>query len=277
MTEAAPAAGGNGGTPPAGNDNWFTGLPPEDLSYVQNRGYDKLPVKEVALQAMKAHREAEKLIGVPPNQLLHMPRDAADADGWARFDNRVGVPQDGKYDYSGVKFSDGTEIEPDFANALSTAFKANHVPKDAAKSILSEVVKIMDGSEAAEQKAAAELLDVNRQELKAQWGPRFTPNMLMAKNVVNQLGLPPEFVNQLEKAQGYVKTMETLVSLAHKIGEDQFISGGSGGDDSHVYSKESAKATLAAKQSDAEWSRKLFAGDAAVLREFNMLTSLVAG
>lgn len=266
MTDTAPAPA------PAPAANWLEGVPAEDLTYAQNRGYDKLQPKEALLQSMKSHREAEKLIGVPPNQILHMPKDAADADGWLRFDNRVGVPADGKYDYSGVKFTDGTELDAAFTTAINTVFKSVHVPKDAAKAVVQEVVKLMDSSDAIEKQAAADLLDVNRQELKAQWGPRFTPNMLMAKNVVNQLQLPPEFISQLEKAAGYVKTMETLVGLAHKIGEDQFIQGGPNGD--QVYSKESAKATLEAKQADKDWVKKLFAGDAAVNKEFNMLTNM---
>jgi hypothetical protein len=35
------------------------------LGYLQNRGWDKVDAKTAAINAGKAHREAEKLIGAP--------------------------------------------------------------------------------------------------------------------------------------------------------------------------------------------------------------------
>src|SRR5690348_6393637 len=53
----------------AGTKVWFDGADAETVGHIQNRGLDKLPANEAALAAIKAHREAEKHLGVRADQI----------------------------------------------------------------------------------------------------------------------------------------------------------------------------------------------------------------
>jgi hypothetical protein len=49
----------------------------------------------------KAHREAEKLIGAPASEMIRIPKDPNDAEGWRQVRSRLGVPADEKgYDFA---------------------------------------------------------------------------------------------------------------------------------------------------------------------------------
>ena len=48
------------------------------MGFLQQRGWDTKPANEVVFQAIKSYREAAAHIGVPPDQILRMPKDAAD-------------------------------------------------------------------------------------------------------------------------------------------------------------------------------------------------------
>ena len=115
---AAAAAAGNGAT--GGNPPWYgTNADPVLVGHLQNRGWDKLEPTSAALAAAKAHSEAEKLIGGRAEDRVVWPKDAADAEGWNRVNGRLGVPSDTKeYDFSSVKFADGSPVDDEFANVL---------------------------------------------------------------------------------------------------------------------------------------------------------------
>lgn len=261
-------------TPPA-TGNWFDGITGDDLAYIQNRGLDKMDQKTAFMNTMKGHREAEAKLGIPSQLVFRLPKDAADAEGWTRFDNQFNVPADGKYDFSSVKFADGSAVEDqELIGALSTALKSNHVSKDAAGPVLKAIVDYMDKSETGEGVERQAKIDAERMELKATWGARFTPNMLIAQNVAKTLGLTPEFINNVEKDIGYVKTMDTLIQLAQALGEDQFIPTTATGD--VAYSPDQAQQLLDEKQRDPAWVKKLNDGDSTVVREFHNLTQLIA-
>src|SRR5258708_6406048 len=116
IDEPAPPAGTPpAGTPPASDKPWHDGLAAEDVGYFQNRGWDKVDAKTAAINAAKAHREAEKLIGAPADKIIRLPNDPNDAEAWRQVRLRLGAPKDAKeYDFSTVKFADGTDLDEPF-------------------------------------------------------------------------------------------------------------------------------------------------------------------
>lgn len=261
----------------AGAKPWYDGVVTgEDLGHFQNRGYDKMTPAQAALAASKAHREAEKHLGVPADQLLRMPKDAADAEGWARVNARFGVPATAaEYDFSSVKFADGSALDAPFVEALAPALIAANVPKDKAAEIAKAVAGFLDKSEAADAAENTSKLAADREALKINWGSNVEANMLVAKQAAAALNVTPEQIAALEKVVGYSKVMEMFRNIGTKIGEDTFVTnkapGGSG-----VMSAEQAEATLAEKQADGAWVTKLNAGDVTTVKEFHNLTTLVS-
>jgi hypothetical protein len=55
-------------------DAWHTGLDSELIGHATNRGWDKLDGKAAAQAALKAHRDAERHLGVPAEQVLRLRR-----------------------------------------------------------------------------------------------------------------------------------------------------------------------------------------------------------
>src|ERR1700721_4362885 len=84
-------------TPPPSPQPWHAGkVDAEVLGHMQNHGWHDKSPEEVALAAVKSHREAQKVIGVPPDRVLKIPVDAGDKAGWDKIHQRLGVPKEAK-------------------------------------------------------------------------------------------------------------------------------------------------------------------------------------
>lgn len=269
--------------------SWFAGITPEAAGfsnadpnvakaefagYMTNRGYDKKDAASAFADAMKAHREAEKHLGAPADQLLRMPKDANDAEGNARLAARLGVPADGKYDFANVKLAGDKPLPTSLTDALAPALASARVGKDAAPEVAKAVAKYLDSQEGAAAADKAAALAADREALKINWGSNVEANLLVAKGAATALGITPEQIAALEGVVGYGKVMEMFRNIGSKIGEDTFVKnaapGGTG-----VMSGEQAEATLTEKLRDNDWATKLSAGDTTVQKEFNSLTTLV--
>ncbi len=258
---------------------WYdgAGLQAEEVGYFQNRGWDKLDAKSAAVAAARAHREAEKLIGAPANEILRMPKDANDAEGWKRVNDRLGVPAEAKdYDFSSVKKADGSDIDATLADKLRPVLQAARVSKDTAPTVLKAIVDTLGEGDKTAADAAAMKLAAERDALKTDWNQNLEQNMLVVKQTAKTLNIDPEAIGALEKVVGYSKVMQMMLKVGQAMGEDKFIMAqNNGGQGSGYVSKEQAQATLDQKMNDKVWTDKLTAGDVSALREFDTLTRVI--
>src|SRR5712691_5287053 len=66
---------------------WFDGLAEPVRAHITNRGHDKEDAPTAAAKLAEAHFAAQRLIGVPPEQVVRLPKDGADpayADAYKR-------------------------------------------------------------------------------------------------------------------------------------------------------------------------------------------------
>lgn len=256
---------------PAGN--WFDGLAPEDMSYITNRGLEKGDARTAFVNAMTAHKQAEQLIGVPPNELLRLPKDLNDAAGWLKVHERLGVPKEAKdYDLSSVKMPDGKDIDASFADALKASLLSANVSKDKAAVIAKSLVDVAAKADTSASDAKLAALNTEREALKIDWGPNSIPNLTICKNTVKTLGLDETVISTLENSVGYAKTMQAILKIGRAMGEDKFVQGGGNGDT--PMDGTSAKEMLDTKMGDTAWVARFNAGDATALKEFDTLTRL---
>ena len=260
MTDETPASGtpaGNGATP------WYgASADPAFVGHLQNRGWDKLEPSAAAIAAATAHREAEKLIGGRAEDRLVMPKDAGDAEGWDRFNARIGVPKDVKeYDFSGVKFADGDPVGEEFATTMREVLQKAHVSKADAPEVVKAVVQYLEKSEAADAASQAEQLAAQRDVLRINWGANVDNFLTVARNTANTLGVTPEQVDALEKSIGYAAVMEMFRNIGSKIGEDAFITSNNGGGKPVPMTYEQAEHELGQLINDKTFYDKLQAGD----------------
>lgn len=259
---------------------WYDGVAGFDAEFIghlQNRGWDKKPAAEAAFEALKAFKGVEKMVGIPADQVMKIPKDAADEAGWKAVWTRLGMPVEAKgYDFSDVKRADGKPVDDMLAAALrEAAFKA-HLPKDAATAVMREVAKYQEG---VETKATAERtakLAEQKLALKVNWGANEPANLFVAQRAAAALGIAPETVSALEGVIGYDKVMEMFRVIGSKIGEDKFITG-TGSNAGGAMTREAAAAKKADLMSNKEWSKSYLDGDKEKFREMQALNIIISG
>lgn len=265
---AADLAGGGAADPGTGGGAaWYASASPEIQGYIQNCGWAADPPEVAALKAVQSAHQAQKFIGMPPEQVVRLPKDATDAEGWKALWQRLGAPADP----AGYEFPAGTDA--DFWR--STAAELN-LPKDAAARLAQKT------AEHATQTAAAAKADTDAKVAEAKaalakdWGPNFNAHMNVAKAAAAALGVTPEQINALEGAVGYDKVMNLFRTIGSKIGEDKFVTGsnpGSGG----VMTQSQAMDQRRSLMTDGAWVKRYLAGGTAEKREMTQLNSIISG
>jgi len=276
--EGTPAGGGNGGATP-----WMDVVVPKDaagvfdapmMDYIKNRGYDKLDINTALRTAITSHQQAEKLIGAPANDIIKMPKDAADVDAWARFNERVGVPKEAKeYDFSSLKPADG-DLDQKLIDALRPALQKAHVSKTDAPVVLKALLDFQAANRGGDVAAAEAALLNEKEALGLKWGANAPTNLLIAKNTAKSLGIDQTAVDALEKSVGYSKVMEMFRQIGMKTGEDKLVLNQPMGTDGYG-SEADAQKTLDAKMADTEWANRFSNGDEQAKKEFDNLTNLI--
>lgn len=268
---AAAAAAASASTP------WFTGADAELVGHIQNKGWHEKPANEVALEAIKAHREAEKHIGVPADQIIRQPKDASDEAGWNALYAKLGKPATAaEYDLAAVKFADGTDLSEDFAAFARTTAHALNLPKEAGARLAAELAKYIDGADTGSRAEAEAKLATERVELDKEWGNNKEANLFIAKQAAAKLGVTPEAVAALEKAVGYAGVMKMFQKIGSAIGEDKFISQ-DGSNNKGILTREQAVARKAELMADDAWVKRYSAGDTAANRELTSLLVIITG
>lgn len=256
---------------------WHAGLEGEALGHVQNKGWAAMSPADAAKAAAQAHREAERLIGVPADQVLRLPKETTDEAGWSTVWGRLGKPADkADYDLSTVKFADGSAPADAFLDFARTTAHSLNLSKDAAPRLAAEMVKFLDaaGTETAAVSTAA--LATEKAALATEWGPNQEANLFIAKQAAAKLGVDAAAVTALESVVGYAAVMKMFQKVGTAIGEAKFISsdGPTGGG---ILTVEQAQAKMAALRADTDWGKRYFAGGQAERREMDALSVILAG
>ena len=214
MAETTTSTGSTSGATP-----WYEGADADTVGYLQNRGWTAKPVNEVAMEAIKAHRSAEKLIGAPADRIIRLPNDANDEVGWAGVWQKLGAPADAKgYDFSTVKFSDGSALDEKLVQSVQEAAAGAKVPLPMAQRLVQAVARYQESAKQADAAEKTTKLAESQTALRKNWGGNFEINKVIAQQAAKALGATPEQVAALESVVGYDKVMEMFRSIGSKIG-----------------------------------------------------------
>lgn len=282
--EAAAGAGGAGGAGEGAGAAgagaaaaWHTGLDAEIIGHIKNRGLTLDNPKAIVDNLAKAHREASSKLGVPADQLIRVIRpDSPEADVKA-FWGRLGAPQDPKeYDFAGIKYADGSDLEPTFADAIRASAARLHMPKDMALELAKDLAKFADGDEQQQIATRTAKLNEEKAALAAEWKADPDGNLYIAKQGAKALGLTPEQVNALENLVGYAGIMKAM----HKVGtlnkEPNGLIGPSG-NSTGAMTREQATARKADLMADTAWTARYLNGDVAARTEMLNLNRIITG
>lgn len=273
---------------------WYQGVAGFDadvIGHAQNKGW--LPAKAeeapaALAKAVQAHREAQKLIGVPADKVLRIPEASASSAELDVYWQRIGAPKEAKdVDWTGVKTASGEPIDPKLAERLTATALTARVPKDALLAVARDVVKHMD----EERSTASALLAASVAEQKAwlnqNWPAATRPtNMLLAERglnlIGNKAGLTPDQAklgwDAISKVGGIGAgyAMEMLRVVAVGNGEGKFVELG-GGTSGGPMTVEAARDEIAMLKKDDVWIKKLHAGGKDESLRWRALHKIVSG
>lgn len=276
---AAAAASTAAATPWYADQNYDA----ETVGHIQNRGWDK-DVKAAAAGAIKAHREAEKHIGVPANRQIIIPADPNDTAAWkANVWSKLGAPADAAgYDFTNVKNPDGSALSADQAKAYGEVFAANNIPKSVATALAAaEIKRSADATKTAADNRALKVAE-SVAKLKANWGPNEAINKNVARIAAERMGFTKEDVEALESSTSYDRLMEAFRRVGAHIGEDAWKESGNGGGGSNtVMTAEQALARKKELLSDPDWTSKYMPQNGPAsqkhVKEMEALNALILG
>ena len=277
MADAGAGEGGAGAGAGTGEKPWFEPLDAEAKGYITTRGLDKKTPVEAFAEAFKAHREAEKFIGAPANEMIRLPKEA-NAPEWDGVWKRLGKPGEAKeYDFTAVKRAGDKPIDDALADTLrQAAFNAN-LSKEAATRLAGDVIKHLDSNDAATAATAADKLATEKRELEKNWGNNIAANKVVAEAAAKALGVDPSAVSALEKVIGYAKVMEMFRTIGTKIGEDSFIMSPNGGGTDGIMTRDQATAEKNALKADKDWVKRYLNNGVEERRKMEALDRIITG
>lgn len=251
--------------PPA----WFTGLDADIVGHLQTKGWDKLDPKDAVAQAVKAHREVEKMIGVPANLVARLPADANDKDAWTTLNTRLGVPADkAAYDFTGV--------DEGLAAQMRDAVHAAGLRPEQASAVASAVAKHLSSTAATDAATKKSAVDADILKLRNEWGGQFETNDAIVGRAMAHLDAPQEALDAMKNSIGAYKTMDFFLKLGRAMGEARFIEGEKPAGANGIMSAEQATARLADIKNDPQWLDRWAKSGRAERDEFNALHRVIA-
>ena len=240
---------------------WHEGLDPALIEHATAKGWIKegVDATAVARSAVQAHLAAQKLIGVPAEQIVRLPKspdDPAYAEAYKRV-AEFGAPKDASgYSFNGVEGI--TEEDAKFVSELAAELK---LPVNSAASVAQKLVS----RKAAEVAANAEKTTIStaaeQAVLRQTWGSNYDLNLFRTQRVAEALGWDKDVVDKLNTTVGGTKVLNGLLQLAGKMSESTFLKGettqGSGS-----ITKEEARTRKEALKNDSAWVKRYLGGDA---------------
>lgn len=269
---------------------WFTGkIDGEFLGHAQNNGWDKLEPADAAAAAIKAHREAQKLIGVPQTELLRMPKASAPTAEIDAFWQRLGAAKDAKdIDLSGIKSASGEAMNEKLAESIRSTAIASRAPKEIVTALAAAMQKHLDAEASARATDHTALVQEQQEALDRSWGKNKEANLFVAKNALMKLAqaanMPEDKAQEawdaLSKVGGIGAStaLEMLRVMGVRMGEDRYVApGGQGGGQQGVMSREQAISEIEDLKKDQAFRKRLFEGSVEDKRRWSTLHKIAFG
>lgn len=254
----AGAAGGQGAAP------WYGSFQNAELrGYVESKGFASPEV------LADGYRNLEKLTGVPPDQLLRLPKDD-DKAAWDGVWKRLGRP-DKPEDYK-LPVLEGDS--GDFAKLAAQWFHEAGVPAKAAQAIAAKNNEYLKNAMAGMQKVRAEKFAQEEKALMREWGDAAEKNLGLVDAVADKLGIDDKALVALRDAMGPAGAMRFLHNLGAKLGEDTFVSGNGTPSFAGRMSPDAAQARIEQLKADPAWAQKYLQGGATEREEMDRLLKM---
>ncbi|MES2348483.1 MAG: hypothetical protein V4641_13050 [Pseudomonadota bacterium] len=204
----------------------------------------------------------EKLVGVPPEQIIKLPKDMAPELMGEVYD-RMGRPKTAA-EYK-LPVPDGGD--PKFAETASTWFHEAGLSASQAAKVAAKWNEHIGGANKAQMDAYNTSVTADQNALKIKWGAEHDANHAIAKQAAAAFGLDAAKITGLEKTLGYAGVHELLYSIGSKIGEAEYVAGGGNPGAFAGMTPEAARAQITTLKSDRTFVARFNSADPVVRGE----------
>lgn len=265
---------------------WFDGFDSETQQYIASRGLTDKDPAAAFLEAAKAHREAQAYIGVPKEQLLKLPKADAPPEEWDAVYEKLGYSKDPEaYKLADLKRGDGSDVDDGFKDFIRAQAAELKLSPTATAKLAAETLKHIESGAAAKTAEDTAAATEAMEQLRQSWGANYEANKVIADNAYAAMMAAAGFdqptmtaaIQKLGEAMGRAETMQLLLAVGQKMGEDKFIGGGGPGGNLGPRNAEQAKARIAELKADSTYIARYLAGGTAEIKEMNDLHVLAYG
>lgn len=202
--------------PSASTPSWRDSLP-DDL-----KTHSTLSKFNEPAALAKSYVELEKMRGVPADQLLVLPKDANDKDGWTKVFSKLGRPESpDKYSEVKMDLPEGVEFSKEEATLARAKFHELNMTDAQAAGVLGlfgeKLKQGLETSTAAKEKAKQE----SEAALKKEYGDKYESVIASADNVLKRYG--DESFREKLIASGFANDatmVKFLADIAKRTSED---------------------------------------------------------
>lgn len=265
---ATTAAAAGATTPTAGNDEFAYA---KDWEPEVREGIVKAGFKEPKAIAA-AYLSAQKLLGVPADQIIRMPKAddlAARRDALSKF----GIPatvEEYKIESPGA--------DPEFLKTAASWMHEVGIPMREGQELAKRWAAFGDKTVKDDQAAWAAAVTKETGELNTEWGERGNANRAAVKEAQKLLGWDDATVDAMARAIGLKKTFSALAKVGQPMLPAEFKggAGGGGGNNFNAMSPQDAAAKRNELMADGEWAKRWLAGDRAARAEALALDTIIS-
>jgi len=265
---------------------WYAGFDADTQNYITSRGLADKDPSAAFLETAKAHQEAQAYIGVPKEQLLKLPKADAPPEEWDEVYKRLGYSTNADdYKLEGLKRADGTDVDDGFKDFVKAQAAELKLSPAATAKLAEATLKHIESGAAAQ--TATQVADATKamEQLRQSWGPNYEANKVIADNAYAAIMAAAGFdqakmtaaIQKLGETTGRAETMQMLLAVGQKMGEDKFVGGGGPSGGLGPRNAEQAKARITELKADTTWVNRYLSGGAAEIKEMNDLHTLAYG
>lgn len=230
--EAAPAEEGQ-----ATETTWYEGANDETIGYLQNKGWDKDPLK-----AISSYQELEKFNGADADHLMKIPKDMAEDGALDSIYDRLGRPE--AADKYTLDLGDIQVDQTRMSMASEVAHKAglNNAQFEALAKADAEYTA---AAQETYNKEVAQQQEIEYQTLQKEWGPKAAEREELARRGLRSMlpqGVDKDSLTaKIEDAIGTANTLRLFANVGEKMSKEDVIHD-SEGTHRFGYTKEQATA-----------------------------------
>ncbi len=265
---------------------WYAGFDADTQNYIASRGLADKDPSAAFLETAKAHQEAQAYIGVPKEQLLKLPKADAPPEEWDAVYEKLGYSKNADdYKLDTLKRADGTDVDDGFKDFVRSQAAELKLSPAATAKLAEATLKHIESGAAAQ--TATQVADATKamEQLRQSWGPNYEANKVIADNAYAAIMAAAGFdqtrmtaaIQKLGETAGRAETMQMLLAVGQKMGEDKFVGGGGPGGMPGPRNAEQAKARIAELKADTTWVGRYLNGGAAENKEMTDLHTLAYG